>query len=262
MKKIISLKNINKFYGHKKVLENFNFDIYQGERIALLGGNGSGKSTTVEIIARIKKPTSGEVWWDENLKLGIQFQESKYPHGITVKMLIDFYLDSYGREQVSPEYVEDLKKKFRLKELENKQIYTLSGGQQQRVNILLSLVHKPNFLILDELSTGLDIKIRREIRQYVMDYLAANVNCSLILITHNTSEALKMCNKIVILNKGKIFVNETIDNLLRTKGNIDTFVDEFFDTVYSEEDEKQKENEKTKNKSFLTKIKEKLRKRG
>ncbi|WP_051542170.1 ABC transporter ATP-binding protein [Mesomycoplasma molare] len=234
MNKIISLKNIKKIYGNKVVLDNFNLDIYKGERIAFLGGNGSGKSTTVELIAKIKQPTSGEVWWSDDVKIGIQFQESKYPLGITTKMLIDFYLDSYGRENVDDKYIEKMINMFRLKELENKQIYELSGGQQQRINILLSLIHKPNFLILDELSTGLDIQIRREIRQYVLDYLDENPECSLILITHNVSEALKMCNKIIILNKGEIFINDKIDNLIQKHGDLNNFIDDFFKKIYFE----------------------------
>ncbi|MBN3534872.1 ABC transporter ATP-binding protein [Mycoplasma procyoni] len=262
---LISLKNITKVYGHKKVLDNFNFEIYKGDRIAYLGGNGSGKTTTVEIMAKVKKPTSGEVYWHPNLKVGIQFQESKYPAGVTVQMLINFYLDSFGREGITQEYLDEMIQLFRLDKLQKKEVYQLSGGQQQRINIMLSLIHKPNFLILDELSTGLDIKIRREVRGYIIKYLDQNPDCSLILITHHVSEALRMCNKIVILDKGQIFENDTIENLEQKYGKIEPWIDRFFEEIYAKEKEEketkntentqQKENFKTKLKRFFKKDK-------
>ncbi|MGY6172462.1 ABC transporter ATP-binding protein [Candidatus Mycoplasma pogonae] len=242
MEPIISLENVVKQYGKKTVLENFNLKIYKGDRIAYLGGNGSGKTTTVEIIAKIKKPTGGKVYHDPNLKIGIQLQDSVYPLGITARNLIKFYLQAFNYGSINDPEIQQKIKLFRLEKLLDKNISSLSGGQKQRINILLALVHEPNFLILDELSTGLDIKIRREIRKYIVEYLDQNPECSLILVTHNVSEALQMCNKIIFLEKGKIIVNDTIENIVKKEGTIQHYVDSIFDDIYSSNDVEEKPN--------------------
>lgn len=233
-KPIIELINISKSYGKKEILQNLNLTIYENDRIAYLGGNGSGKSTTSEIIARVKKPTIGKIIYDPNLIIGIQFQESIYPHGITPKILINFYLDSYGQNKIKKEKIEDLLRVFRLKDLYNKNVSSLSGGQKQRLNILLALIHNPNFLILDELSTGLDIQIRREVRNYVYQYLEDNPKCGLLLVSHNLSEVSKMCNRIIFLDKGKIIVDKPLTEILKENNSLEEFVDKLFLNVYQE----------------------------
>lgn len=141
--------------------------------------------------------------YSPGFKLGIQFQDSDYPMGVNVKALINFYVQRYSNGKQSVEEVEKEKanidkllKIFRLDKFLKKQLFQMSGGQKQRLNIMLALIHKPNFIILDELSTGLDIKIKTELRHYINNYLQENPDTSMILITHSMGEAEEMANKV------------------------------------------------------------------
>lgn len=230
MKKvIISLKNIVKNYKDKQVLNNISFDIYEGDRIALLGSNGSGKSTLSEIIAKVKEPSSGSIEYDKSVKLGIQFQESNYPFGITPEILVNFYMDRFGMKNFDSTKLNQMIDTFHLRGLMKKSISTMSGGQKQRLNIMLSIIHEPNFLILDELSTGLDIRIRHQMRHYVNEFLKSNPDCALLIVTHNTVEAETMCNRIIVLNQGKIWQDLPKDTIIEKYGSIDRYINHIFE---------------------------------
>lgn len=230
MKKvIISLKNIVKNYKNKSVLDNISFDIYEGDRIALLGSNGSGKSTLSEIIAKVKEPSSGKIEYDPNIKLGIQFQESNYPYGITPEILVNFYMDRFSVKHLDQQKLDQMIDMFHLRGLMKKSISTMSGGQKQRLNIMLSIIHEPNFLILDELSTGLDIRIRHQMRHYVNDFLTTHPDCALLIVTHNTVEAETMCNRIIVLNQGKIWQDLPKSTIIEQYGSIDRYINHIFE---------------------------------
>lgn len=231
MKSIILLKNINKFYGKKQVLKNISFSIKQGDRIAFLGGNGSGKTTALEILARIREASSGSIEYDPNLIIGMQFQESDYPIGITVKALIDFNINRYG-SKISKKKFDEMLKIFRLENLYKKQLYEMSGGQKQRVNIMLALIHNPNFIILDELSTGLDIKVRKELRLYINKYLTNNPKTSLIIVTHSMEEAQDIANRVIILDWGVITYDLSMKKILKKYKSLDKFADKVFEEMY------------------------------
>ncbi|WGI36593.1 ABC transporter ATP-binding protein [Mesomycoplasma lagogenitalium] len=257
---LVELIDVSKVYKFKKVLNKINFKIHSGERIALLGGNGSGKSTLVEIIGKIREKTSGEIKYNPNLRVGFQFQESKYPNSITVKMVIDFYKDTFpdsSANSISDEHIQNLLKLFRLEVYLNKRISKLSGGEQQRLNILLALINSPNFLILDELSTGLDIKIKREVMEYITNYLNLNPECALILITHNPPEVKKMCNKLIILDNGNFVENREISTIEKEENlNLDEYLENVFNKLYKKDDKVYQIPDKMKysSKSLFSKI--------
>ncbi len=230
---IVSLENINKFYDKKHVLKDLSFDIKKGDRIAFIGGNGSGKSTTVEIIAKVKEQSSGTIKYDKKIVIGIQFQESNYPIGITVNALVKFYLNRYDTKLTKDE-ISKMVNIFRLEDLLKKQIIDLSGGQKQRLNILLALIHQPNFLILDELSTGLDIKVRRELRDFIKEYLKKNKDCALILVTHSMSEAEELANRVIVLDWGKITHDLSLTAIKKKHKSLSKFADSVFDKMYEE----------------------------
>ena len=108
----------------------------------------------------------------------------------------------------------------------------MSGGQKQRVNIMLALIHHPNFIILDELSTGLDIKVRKELRLYINKYLENNPKTSLIIVTHSMEEAQDIANRVIILDWGVITYDLSMKKILQKYKSLDKFADKVFEEMY------------------------------
>ncbi|MGL5732843.1 MAG: ATP-binding cassette domain-containing protein, partial [Metamycoplasmataceae bacterium] len=178
-KVLIDVVNLRKDFGKlkhaKTVLQNITFKIREGEALGILGANGAGKTTLVEILAGLNKQTSGEVNYLFDYKksyleeVGIQFQESSYPPGLSVKEIIAFVIEIYGTK-IDDNELNALIHIFGINEFYKKHASSLSGGQQQRLNALLALIHKPKVLFLDEISTGLDITIRTKIKDFIKVY--------------------------------------------------------------------------------------------
>ncbi|WP_342218250.1 ABC transporter ATP-binding protein [Spiroplasma endosymbiont of Amphimallon solstitiale] len=188
---LVEILNLTKEYRNKVALNKVNLTINPGDRIGIIGANGNGKSTLSEIIGGIRKPTSGEIIRQEHLVNGLQFQESRYPAGISVMDMIKYYLHTFNISMKEDELLE-LLKTYQLLGIENKFIQTLSGGQQQRLNILLAVIHDPDLVILDEVSTGLDIEVRSEIFEFFRKNII-DKNKTMILVTHNMSEVEEFC---------------------------------------------------------------------
>ncbi|MGL4647470.1 MAG: ABC transporter ATP-binding protein [Mycoplasmoidaceae bacterium] len=214
--KLIEFQNVTKEFGNSKkkkfrAVDNLSFAFYEGENVAFLGANGAGKTTTIEMIAGISKPTKGKILYLYDYVysfqegIGIQFQDSSYPIGLHVKNIIEFMIDSYNIDITEEESFEVVKS-FGLESLYNKPANMLSGGQQQRLNILLALLHKPKIVFLDELSTGLDIHIKSEIKRFVKDY-CKKYKINIILISHDLQEVLDLTERIMIIQGGKLKVD-------------------------------------------------------
>lgn len=217
----IEMQNIFKEYKKKVVLNNINLKIENNDRIGIIGANGSGKTTLVEIIAGIRKSTKGTLLKKDNLVIGIQFQDSKYPVGISILDMISFYLETFNIKY-SSEQLEELLKTYQLFDIRKKQITTLSGGQQQRLNILLALIHKPQLIILDEISTGLDIEVKEDI----FNFLNKNIidkDIALLLISHGMNEIERFCNKIIFLHEGVIKEQVTVKEAINEYGSVDQY---------------------------------------
>ncbi|QBQ07480.1 ABC transporter ATP-binding protein/permease [Spiroplasma gladiatoris] len=137
---LIKLTNVTKKYKNKVALKNINFEINYGDRIGIIGANGGGKPTLSEILGNIRKPTNGKIFRQDNIIIGLQFQESKYPAGITVFDMIKYYLETFDIEMSESE-LDKILNIYQISAFKNKFLANLSGGQQQRVNILLSLIH-------------------------------------------------------------------------------------------------------------------------
>lgn len=214
-KPILQVNNLSKHfgYGDKKIqaLNNVSFTLYENENVALLGANGAGKTTIIEIISGINTPSSGEIEYlfdyENNFqeKIGIQFQDSLYPKGLKIKDILRFIVDVYNID-LNPRELEQIVEAFGLKEFYNKKAKSLSGGQQQRLNILLALIHKPKIVILDELSTGLDISVRSKIINFIISY-CKKFNIQIILISHNMDEVELIADRILIMQKGQLKVD-------------------------------------------------------
>ena len=230
-KKIIEVKNLNKSFNHQKnhVLKNLSIDFYEGENVAILGGNGAGKTTFVEILAGINKPDSGDLKYNFKFKntfqekIGIQFQDSNYPKGISVKSVINFILEIF-KSELSQDEINGLINIFGIDEFYYKKAASLSGGQSQRLNCLLSIIHKPNFLILDELSTGLDVTIKSKIKNFIKSFCKQN-NITILLVSHDMEEIQYLVDRIIILKNGEIFVDSKLEKIIQKFGSLSKCMD-------------------------------------
>ncbi len=208
---MIKLSNTSKSFGKKKVLKDINLEIKKGERISILGHNGSGKSTLSKIISGIQTPTSGQIVYstfknknDLGKKTGIQFQKIKYPEGYKVKEVINFFNGTIEKsERYTKKEINELIKIFGIDKILSSQLVSLSGGQQQRINLFLTYIRKPELLMLDELSTGLDISVYKRITELFLKYIEDN-NVTVIMVSHNISEIKEFTDISYFLNEGTI----------------------------------------------------------
>ncbi len=238
LKPLIEIKDLSVIFkdkkGKKYAVNNINFDINPLENIAFIGANGAGKTTCVETIAGINNPTKGKISYNYNYKksfqegIGIQFQDSSYPKGVTVKNVIDFLKNAYklDKNHMSDEEFDYLLTIFRIKEFYRVDAKKLSGGQQQRLNVLLSLMHKPKVLFLDELVTGLDIQIRKELENFIQVWTKKN-NITVVLVSHDMLEVEKMTQRIVLLQNGIIKIDMYLDEIHYQYGSVDNLVSRY-----------------------------------
>ena len=205
---IIQVRDLRKSYAGRPVLHGIDLSIYQGEVFGILGPNGAGKTTTVEIIGGLRTRDAGEVsvagldpaTESRQLRrlLGIQLQEARQPAKITVGEAINLFRTFYR----NPVRAEELMDRFGLAEQANTRFENLSGGQQQRLSVALALVGRPRIAILDELTTGLDPAARREIWAYLADLTADGV--TIVLVTHSMEEAQHLCDRVAIIDDGRV----------------------------------------------------------
>ncbi len=218
---MIEVKNVTKKYGNFVALDDISFKINEGEIIGLLGPNGAGKSTTMNIITGYIEQTSGEVivaGYDMEKKAKKAKREIGYmPEGVplytdlTVKEFVTYMaeLKRVNRKE-KKEKVQQILKETGLEDVQKKLIRNLSRGYKQRVSMAGALVGDPKILILDEPTVGLDPKQITEIRSLIK---RLGKKHTVILSSHILSEVSQICNKVIIINKGKIVATDTPDNL-------------------------------------------------
>jgi ABC-2 type transport system ATP-binding protein len=217
-KSIISVKNLCKQYGNFEAVKSISFDVFEGEVFGLLGPNGAGKSTTLEIIETLRAKTSGTILvdginLDENPSeikkiIGVQLQTSGYYPGLNLLELIDLFSGLYNRKIDKFE----LLKKVNLEDKAKAKFKELSGGQKQRFSIATTLINKPKIIFLDEPTTGLDPQARRNLWDLISAIKAEGT--TIILTTHYMDEAEVLCDRVAIIDKGKIIAIETPDKLI------------------------------------------------
>ena len=209
----VKLVNITKSFDEKIVLEDINIDIKNGELVSLLGVSGCGKSTTLQLIAGLINPDSGDIIFNDKSVLNtptgkrdavIVFQDYLlFPH-MSVYENIEFGLKMKNiNKKIRKDKVKELIKLVKLNGYENKYPSELSGGQKQRVAIARTLAINPKVLLLDEPFSNLDINLRNEMREFVLN-LQKKLNITTILVTHDKEEALIMSDKIAVMVNGKI----------------------------------------------------------
>ena len=218
---MIEVKNITKKYGSFTAVDNISFKVKYGEIIGLLGPNGAGKSTTMNTITGFIEQTDGEVivnGYDTVKKAKRARSQIGYmPEGVplytdlTVKEFITFMAELRKlKRNDKKEKVQKIMEQTGLKEMQNKLIKNLSRGQKQRVSLAGALIGDPEVLILDEPTVGLDPKQITEIRSLIKEL---GKNHTVILSSHILSEVSQICDKVIIINKGKIVAEDTPENL-------------------------------------------------
>jgi ABC-2 type transport system ATP-binding protein len=215
---IISVNNLVKNYGSFRAVKDISFNVYEGEIFGLLGPNGAGKSTTLEIIETLRSKTSGEIRVAEfdldkqpnEIKkiIGVQLQTSGFYPGLNLLQLIDLFAGLYNRKVNGMELLEMVK----LKDKAKSKVKELSGGQKQRFSIATTLINDPRIVFLDEPTTGLDPQARRNLWDLVKGIQARGT--TVIITTHYMDEAEYLCDRVAIVDSGKIVALNSPDQLI------------------------------------------------
>ena len=230
---MIEVKNITKKYGSFTAVDNISFKIEEGEIIGLLGPNGAGKSTTMNMITGYIEPTEGEISIEgfdiskkpKKAKSQIGYMPEGVPlySDLTVKEFVTYMAELKKVDRKTrKEKVEKIIEQTGLKDVEKKLTRNLSRGYKQRVSMAGALVGEPKILILDEPTVGLDPKQITEIRALIKELGKTH---TIILSSHILSEVSQICNKVIIINKGKIVAIDTPENLeKKVESNNTTYV--------------------------------------
>ena len=215
---VIKVKNLVKKYGSLTAVDSISFSVSKGEIFGLLGPNGAGKSTTLEIVETLREKTSGDVTvcgfsLDKEASLikqviGVQLQSSGYYPGLNLIQLIELFAGLYNCS-VDPIQILSM---VNLQDKAKAKVKELSGGQRQRFSIATSLVNQPKVIFLDEPTTGLDPQARRSLWELIRSIQQRGT--TIVLTTHYMDEAEYLCDRIAIMEKGKIIALDTPDLLI------------------------------------------------
>ena len=221
---IIRVTDLVKNYGNFQAVKGISFEVFEGEIFGLLGPNGAGKSTTLEIIETLRSKTKGKVEVsgfdldtrpDEIKKIiGVQLQTSGFYPGLDLVELIQMFSGLYNRK-VDPMTLLEM---VNLKDKAHSKVKELSGGQRQRFSVATTLINDPKIIFLDEPTTGLDPQARRSLWELVKTI--RDRGTTVIITTHYMDEAEVLCDRVAIIDSGRIIAMDTpdklIDNLVAT----------------------------------------------
>jgi len=234
----ISVKNVTKVYGKQKALDNVSFEIKKGEIVGFLGPNGAGKSTMMKIITGYIPPTSGYVEvnglsiFENSLEIKRQIgylpEHNPLYYEMYVKEFLEFIAKLYGIKDVQKR-VKEMIDICGLEIEQHKKIKALSKGYKQRVGLAQALIHNPSVLILDEPTSGLDPNQLEEIRQLIKEL---GKNKTVMLSTHIMQEVEAVCNKVIIIHRGKIVASDDIQRIKTATKSSRIFVE--FSSALSE----------------------------
>lgn len=219
MKTMVEVKNLQKRYADKIAVDGISFEVKKGEIFGILGPNGAGKTTTLEMMETLRSIDAGTVKID-GIDVGKQPQKVKYLIGVQpqtpafqdktkAREIIELFAAAYGEKVDVMEFLRDVD----LEEKADSYVENLSGGQKQRLSITTALVHGPKVFFLDEPTTGLDPQARRHLWDLIKKVRDKGI--SVIMTTHYMDEAEMLCDRIAVMDNGKIVAIDTPKNLIK-----------------------------------------------
>ena len=222
MKNVIEVKNLIKEYKEIKAVDNLSFEVHEGEILGLLGPNGSGKTTTINCLLSLLNYSSGSIKifgkemkpdsYDIKSKIGVVFQEVAVFDELTVYENVDYFCGLYiNNKETRKKYIEDAINLVGLENFKNFYPKKLSGGLLRRLNIACGIAHKPKLIFLDEPTVAVDPQSRNNILDGIKK-LRDN-GATIVYTTHYMEEVEMLCDRVIILDKGKILATGTTDEL-------------------------------------------------
>jgi ABC-2 type transport system ATP-binding protein len=213
----ITVSHLKKTYGHVKAVEDVSFEVREGEIFGMLGPNGAGKTTTVECITGLRHPDGGTIsvlGHDPKSDraalhpiVGVQLQSSTFPDKLKVGEILDMFQSFYP----NPANPEELAQALGLSEKLGSYYKTLSGGQKQRMSVALALIGRPKVAVLDEMTTGLDPQARLDTWELIER--TRSQGTTILLVTHDMEEAERLCDRVALIDSGRIVALDTPDGL-------------------------------------------------
>jgi ABC-2 type transport system ATP-binding protein len=224
-KNVIKVENLTRKYENLIAVDHVSFEVKKGEIFGLLGPNGAGKTTTLEIIETLRKPSEGTIYvdeidvmehpWEVKSRVGVQLQAAGFYPDLSLVELLKMFSGLY---QVNIGNPVNILKKFALEEKQKSYWQKLSGGQKQRFSLATTLIHNPKIIFLDEPTTGLDPQARAHLWEEIRKI--HKEGRTIILTTHYMQEAEELCDRVAIMDQGKIIKigppRDLVDELIAT----------------------------------------------
>ncbi len=223
MNPAVSIKHINKNFGSLKALDDVNFEIGQGRLYGLLGPNGAGKSTLINIMAGLTRPDMGTIdvlgndvqrkWRKTRRDIGVVPQELAYDWFFSTREMLRLQSGYFGLDTSNYEWIEYLIERLDITDKADDVMHVLSGGMKRRALIAQALVHKPEVVVLDEPTAGVDVELRRVLYEFIKEL--HKKGHTILLTTHYLEEAESLCERIAILDKGRLIADDTTSSLVK-----------------------------------------------
>jgi ABC-2 type transport system ATP-binding protein len=223
---ILIVDKLNVYYGNFQAVNNVGFDVREGEIFGLLGPNGAGKTSTLSAVEGLLKPTSGTITvagYESREKplharaaMGVQLQSTSFQPELTVAEILKLYAGIYG-VPLTTEKLKEILHEIKLEDAEGKRFGQLSGGQQQRVSLVIATIHNPRLVLLDEPTTGLDPQSRRQLWERIEAIRAKGHG--VLITTHSMEEAEAVCDRIGIIDHGRVITIDTPEALIEKHRN-------------------------------------------
>jgi sodium transport system ATP-binding protein len=240
---MIVVKNLRKFFGDVKAVNDVSFEARDGEITGLLGPNGAGKTTTLRMLYSLLPPDEGEIRIDGldptrdameiKRTLGVVPDNRGLYSRLTARENIAYFGELHGMSKKAIEKrIETMTATLDMGDFINRRTEGFSQGQNVKVAIARAMVHEPQTVLLDEPSNGLDVMSTRALRDYIRKLKAAGH--SVVLSTHIMQEVAALCDRIVIIAKGEVAADGTTSELLERSG-CDSLEDAFVKLIGSEE---------------------------